>query len=212
MVMMKIFLQPMWRPFLAVFILSACWVHPLLAATITERSSKTDFDKTVTFTHGGQTFNLEATGTSLRRKWFVKGYAIASYIQNPVKGDQEAVIKDVFSTDKAKQITMIWLHKLPLALIREGFQESLQKTLKENEYTTLKPEIDKFLAFFKAEAQVGDVIVLRWLPGGYLELSINDEKLGSMVSVDLAKALWAIWLGPDSVVNRKQLISLVTTS
>ncbi|MDP1834350.1 MAG: chalcone isomerase family protein [Chlamydiales bacterium] len=185
---------------------------PLYAETFLERQSDTQFDKTVTFTHKGETYSLDATGASLRRKWFVKGYAVAHYMQSPTKGDQEAVLKEVFSSDKAKEINMIWLHKLPLALIKEGFQESLQKNLKEAEYTALKPEIEKFLAFFKADAQVGDVTIFRWLPGGYLELTNNDEKLGSMVNLELARALWSIWLGPESVVNRKQMISLVETN
>lgn len=184
---------------------------PLFAETFIERQSDTPFEKNVTFTHKGQTYSLDATGASLRRKWFVKGYAVAHYLQNPIRADQETVLKDIFSSDKGKQITMIWLHKLPLALIREGFQESLQKNLKEADYTALKPEIDKFLNFFKADAQVNDMTTFRWLPGGYMELSNNDVKLGSLVNEALAQALWSIWLGPDSVVNRKQLISLVTT-
>lgn len=201
-----------WYTLLFACIMGLLWEDRLPAAdTITERSSKTEFDRTVTFTHKGQTLQLVATGSGLRRKWFVKGYAVAHYTQDPVKGSQEKVLKDIFSNEKAKQITMIWLHKLPLALIREGFQESLQKTLKENEYKALTPEIDKLLGFFKADAQVGDVTVWRWLPGGYIELINNDDKLGTVVNADLAKALWSIWLGPDSVVDRKQMIALNVT-
>lgn len=200
----------LWRAILAVLLL--CSVSVTASNTIIERSSNTEFDKTVSVTHKGQTLSLDATGASLRRKWFVKGYAVAHYMQNPVKGDQETVIRDIFSGDKTKQITMIWLHKLPLALIREGFQESLHKTFKDNEYAANRADIDKFLNFFKADAQVGDVTVFRWFPGGYLELYHNDEKLGSLVNLDLAKALWAIWLGPESVVDRKQMISQVLTN
>ncbi len=196
-----------------IFLASLCCAYSYSAYavdTITERSSDTKFDKTVTFTNKGQTFTLQATGASLRRKWFIKGYAVASYIQNPVKGDQEAVLKDIFASDKAKQITMMWLHKLPLSLIRDGFKESLHKTLNDTDYVSLEPEINKFLSFFRADAEVGDMIVFRWLPGGYLELIINDQPLGTLVSVELARALWSIWLGPESVVDRKQMISLVS--
>ncbi len=200
------------KVFVACVFLGVSFNTASAADTITERSSMTEFDKTITFTSKGQTYTLSCTGTSLRRKWFIKGYAIAHYIENPVKGDQEAVLKDIFSTDKAKQVSMMWLHKLPLSLIRDGFKESLHKTLKDADYSAIEPEINKLLNFFKVDAEVGDMIVMRWLPGGYVELLINDQSMGSLVSLDLAKALWSIWLGPDAVVDRKQLIALVSTS
>ncbi len=181
------------------------------AEKIKERSSKTEFDKNITITHSGKTYNLEATGTSLRRKWFVKGYAIAHYMQDPVKGDQETVLEDIFSSDKPKQMSMSWLHKLPLSLIKEGFDETFQKILKEKEYTSIKGDIDKYLNFYKADAVVGDIHYIRWLPGGHIELIVNDEKMGTVVNSTLGKALWNMWLGPESVVNRKKLIALVLT-
>ena len=62
-----------------------------------ESSSGTSFDKSTAFTHNGKTFKLDATGAALRRKWFVKGYVIGHYIENPVIGTQEEVLEDIFS-------------------------------------------------------------------------------------------------------------------
>ena len=176
-----------------------------------ERTTKTEFPTTISFSSKGQAFTLQATGASLRRKWFVDGYTIASYISDPVKGNQDAVLRDIFQGDKAKQLTIHWLHVLPLELVREGYAESLHKVLNDQEYQRLKPDIDKYLSWYTGDAKVGDIFHLRWLPGGYLELDRNDKLAGTMVSPDLAKALWSIWLGPESVVDRKQLIDLVTT-
>lgn len=186
--------------------------YPILKPGVfQERTTKVEFPTTVSFSSKGQAFTLQATGAGLRRKWFVDGYTIASYIADPVKGDQDVVLTDLFQSDKAKQLTIHWMHVLPLQLVREGYSESLHKVLNDQEYERLKPDIDKYLSWYTGDAKVGDIFYLRWLPGGHLELNLNDKLVGSMVSPDLAKALWSIWLGPESVVDRKQLIGLVTT-
>ena len=177
-----------------------------------ERTTSVEFPLTTSFSSHGQAYTLQATGAALRRKWFVDGYTIASYIANPIRGDQDVVLADIFQSDKAKQLTIHWMHLLPLQLVREGYAESLHKVLNDQEYNRLKPDIDKYLSWYTADAKVGDIFVLKWLPGGYLELDLNDKLVGNMVSPELAKALWSIWLGPDSVVDRKQLIGLVSTN
>jgi len=181
------------------------------AQQFTESSSGAKFDKSTAFTHNGKTFKLQATGAALRRKWFVKGYVIGHYIENPVNGTQEQVLEDIFSNAKAKQITKIWLHQLPLSLIRESYKETLQKVMTPSEYEQNQADIDRFVKFFIVDAEVGDYHYLRWLPGGYIELYKNEEERGSLVNADLAKALWSMWLGPESVVDRKKLIALTST-
>lgn len=178
-------------------------------STFVEESSKTEFPKSVNITFRGQAYNLEATGAAVRRKWFIKGYAIAHYMQSPIHGDLEKVLKDIFSDEKPKQMTMHWLHRLPLHLIKEGYEETLVKVLNQQDYNRLKPDIDKYLSWFKQESKVGDVHYIRWLPGGTLELIINDQKAGSLVNAELAKAVWTMWFGPESVVDRQKLIGFV---
>lgn len=177
----------------------------------TEASSGAKFDRSVTFTHKGKTYQLEATGAALRRKWFVKGYVIGHYIENPTQGTQEEVLEEIFSNAKAKQITKIWLHQLPLPLIRDSYKETLANVMTASEYEKNEADINKFIELFKEDAQIGDVHYIRWLPGGYIELYKNDEKRGGLVNAELGKALWSMWLGPESVVDRKSLIGLTST-
>lgn len=196
------------RPILSIITLG-CLLSANASETFTERSSSKEFPTTITFENLGKKYTLQATGAAVRRKWFVKGYVIAHYVENPTKGDQEVVIKDIFSNDKAKQMTMVWLHRLPLQLIREGYMETIQKVLKENEISKNKADIDKFLNFFTKDAEEGDVHYIRWLPGGNFELIINENKAGSLVNPEFSRALWLLWFGPDSVVNRKSLIKRI---
>jgi hypothetical protein len=181
--------------------------------TFKEKVTGTELPKTVSFTRRGRAYDLEATGGAVRRKWFTNGYVISHYMQDPVVGTQEAVLKDVFSDEKAKQMTIVWLHRLPVKLIRDSFRESLEKVMGAEEELRLKDAIDKFVNFFKADAEVQDSHYIRWFPGGDIELwyrspdaDKREEKLGSLVSVGLARALWTIWLGPSSVVDRNEML------
>lgn len=183
-------------------------VVPALQAanTFEEKVTKTSFPLEVRFTHRGTPYTLNATGAAVRRKWFINGYAIAHYIKDPVTGSQEVVLKDVFSDEKPKQLTIQWLHRLQLKLIQDSFRESFDIVLAPADAAKLKDSIDKFLSFFKADAEVNDKHDIRWLPGGNIELYLNGERMGSLINIDLAKALWSIWLGPNSVVDRQQLL------
>lgn len=194
------------------FLTSLCLLFcELYAADFKEKVTGASFPMEVTFTYRGKAYTLDATGAAVRRKWFTNGYVIAHYLQNPVKGTQEAVLKDIFSDDKAKQMTMLWLHKLSLKLIRDSFRESLTKVLGPADSARLKDQIDKFVDFFREDAQEQDRHYIRWLPGGNIELFYNDQKMGSLVSAELGKALWTIWLGPDSVVDRRDMLQFVLT-
>lgn len=179
--------------------------------TFKEKVTGQTFPTEVTFTRRGKLYNLEATGAAVRIKWFTKGYAIAHYMQDPIESTQEAVLMDVFSGDKAKQMIMIWKHRLNQQLIRDSFRESLAKALGPTQTVALKDKIDEFLGLFKNDAAEGDRHDLRWFPGGTIELLLNDKTQGDLVSPNLAKGLWDIWLGPDSVVDRGDMLQLVIT-
>lgn len=178
-------------------------------STFKEKVTGAELPKQVSFTHRGKTYTLQATGSAVRRKWFTNGYVIGHYSQNPVKGSQGVVLKDIFSGDKPKQMMILWLHRLPAKLIKESFKESLSRILGPPETGRLKDNIEKLVSFFKSDAEVQDKYSIRWLPGGQVEVYYNDEKTGSMIDVDLARALWSIWLGPESVVDRQDMLQFV---
>lgn len=203
-------LKMKWTVWVVAMTLMALCMNALQAANaFQEKVTGASFPLEVRFTHRGKSYTLEATGAAVRRKWFTNGYAIAHYIQDPVSGSQEIVLKEVFSDDKPKQMTILWLHRLPLKLIRDSFQESLTKVLGPADATRLKDNIEKFVELFKVDAEVQDRHDIRWLPGGNIELYRNDERVGSLINVDLAKALWSIWLGPDSVVDRQEMLQFM---
>jgi hypothetical protein len=193
------------RP-LALFF-SFCFLS-LGAEEIRDSSTGVTFPSTVSFTHSGKEYQLECTGVATRRKFFVKVYSVAHYLQKGAanEGDKFAAI---LQDNVAKQLTLKWVHEASPSQVMEGYRESFKNVLSEAEYNSLSPQIDQYLQFNNQEAHKGDEHILRWLPGGYVEVLINGKKTGSLSNTQFAKGLWSIWLGPKSVVNRDNLVSLM---
>ena len=161
---------------------------------------------------GNVPYTLQATGFSTRSKFIVKVYSIAHYWQDPVHGNEKEILEGIFKDDKAKQFIIQWMHDVTLSRIRETYYETFQKLLSHDQRHHLQKEIDEFIQLFDEDALKGDVHILRWLPGGCLQVIVKGFVKGNVVSVELAKAVWNIWLGPKSVVNRRQLISFILSS
>ena len=69
-------------------------------------------------------------------------------------------------------------------------------------------KLTHFIGFFNQDVQKGDEQILRWIPGGYVEVLINGKAAGNITNHDFAKALWSIWFGQNSVVDRNSLVSM----
>lgn len=183
----------------------------LFAQTEEIRDSSTGsfFPREVTVTYEGKSYTLQATGVATRKKFFVKVYSVAHYLQKdafPVNGDKFA---EILTDGKAKQLTIKWVHKADAKKVQEGYLESFKNSLTAEEFTGLKSKIEQYAHFFAADVQKGDEHILRWFPGGTIEVVINGEKAGSITDPAFAKGLWSLWFGDKSVVDRNQLISLM---
>lgn len=162
---------------------------------------------TISIEQGGKTYKLQATGEATRKKFFIPVYVVTSYLQEgttPKVGDKF----EPFLTDgSAKQLTQKWVHAADTDQVKNGFLESFKNTLSPDEYIKLQTQISDFVQLFNQNVSKGDVYEYRWLPGGNVEVIANGKKLGSVANADFAKALWGIWFGSNSVVDRNQLVS-----
>lgn len=191
-----------------------CWVGLFCLAflqTHAQEETQTavlsqDFPKEISFSENNHEYHLSLTGVSLRKKLIVKVYYVASYLQSdaPQGGD---ILNEIMQDGLAKQLTLKWVHDVDKNRVVNGYRESFENALSETEKNQLQSELNQYLSFFQNDVKKGDVHVLRWLPGGFVEVIINDQKVGSVTNVNFAKGLWSIWFGPKSVVNRDQLIS-----
>lgn len=164
---------------------------------------------TVSFQDGGQNYSLQLTGVALRKKFVIKVYNIGSYIQDPasLQGDK---IQAIMASDKAKQLTLAWLRDVSEDKVKEAYREGFDKTLSDAERAQLKSQIDTYIGFFAGGVKKGDEHILRWLPGGHIEVLHNGQPVGNITNETLAKGLWAIWFGEKSILgDRNALISLL---
>lgn len=176
---------------------------------IRDSSSGTSFPRDISFDDNGKTIHLQATGMAVRKKFFVKVYSMAHYLQDGASVRQGNVLQEIMNDNRAKQITMKWLHEASAEKQKEGYMETFRKVLTENEFDQLQSDINQFISYFNQDAKKGDEYIIRWLPGGKIELMMNGKRVGSLKDKNFAKALWSIWFGDKSVVNRDNLISLV---
>ena len=177
--------------------------------TIKDNISGELFPKTVSFDHNGKQYHLEATGATTRKKLIIKVYSLAHYLQKKEGRNAGDRFQSILRDDVAKQFTMRWLHNVDVDKIQEAYQDGFRKNLSPDVYNRLQNEIDQFISFFNQPAKKGDEYILRWIPGGMVEVHMNGKKAGSVTNPDLARGLWSIWVGDKSIVNRDQLVSLM---
>lgn len=196
--------------FFKVFTLFCCFLSLCLYAEddIRDNSTGIVFPSHVSFDHDGKHYDLQATGVSTRKKFFVKVYSVASYLQQGNESDGDK-FQQIMQDNTAKQLTMKWAHEASAEKIQNGYRESFKNVISESEAGPLQNDMNTYINFFNQNAQKGDEHVLRWLPGGYVEVIINGQKAGSLTNPEFAKALWSLWFGSKSVVDRNSLVSLM---
>lgn len=188
-------------------ILTMLFFASSLYGDVSDKSTGQSFPSQVSFDYEGKNYKLDATGVATRKKFMVKIYSVAHYMQAGTKSAD--ILKEIMQDDKAKQLTMKYVYEATATQAKEGTQEAFKNALSAADYTKLQKEIDTYSSFFNKNIKKGDEIVVRWIPGGVIEASFNGAKLGTIKSKDFAVALWSIWFGSKSVVNRDELISLV---
>lgn len=179
------------------------------ADTIKDNATGITFPSAVAFKIGGQEYNLQATGVATRKKLFVKVYSIAHYLQGAASLPSGDPLQAILNSDRAKQFTIKWDHDVPGAKVQETYRESFGKVFSAAEQKQLKSQIDAYIALFVRDVKKGDEHVLRWIPGGRIEVIFNEKTLGTVASNEFARGLWSVWLGDHSVVDRNSFVSLL---
>jgi Chalcone isomerase-like len=180
-------------------------------SAITDSSTGFSFPDKVTVKDGDESYKLEATGVATRKKFIIKVYSIAHYMEDPKsKKSAKSAINEVLKSNKAKQFTMTWARAVDNKKIRGAYEDAFKQVFSKSEEQNMKPEIKKFLGFFRSDSKKNDKYILQWLPDGKLIVKINGKKAGEIDNNDFAKAVWEIWFNPKSVVDRDDLVSKIS--
>ncbi len=178
-----------------------------LEAQIIDRSTNQSFPGTQIVQFNGSDHTLMATGVATRKKFFIKIYSIAHYMEDPPKVMGSAVFDEILNSKKPKRFYLKWVRNVSKKQIQDGYQESFNAVANRSTIKQIEADISKFVGFFNNGAKKGDSHILTWFPDGTIDATINGQAVGAIKNPDFARALWSIWIGPRSVVNRNDLIS-----
>jgi hypothetical protein len=175
---------------------------------VQESSTDKMFPRKVTFSVDTTEYNLTITGTAVRKKFIIKVYGMAHYIQNSPTGKVQEVIDSILSSDAAKQFTLDFARDVGPDKIQGAFRDGFKKNASDEELETIQTDLDAFIGYFAKEVKENEQYIFRWLPDGTLISIIQEEEFPAIQNKTLAKILWKIWLGKDSIVDEKKLVSL----
>jgi len=190
-------------------ILLAC-VSPSFAQedTIQEDSTDRIFPREVTLHHGETDYQLEATGATVRKKFIAKVYAIVHYMDVATFAGEDEALEAARSGEHASQITMEFARGVGAEKIRNAFRDGFKKNSSESDFSELQPLIALFVAYFDEKIEKNDQIVLQRFPDGTIVTIVAGEEMDPIRGMTFASALWDIWLGEHSIVDRKKLVKL----
>jgi hypothetical protein len=177
----------------------------LAADTVTSSDTGVKFPTVESFSYDGVDYELTVTGIATRKKFFVRIYSVASYLQKNGNGAEGDKYRRIMNPEKAKQLTLKWVRNVDGASVENGYRESLAKT----DAAGMSEQINAFVSFFKDGVEYLDEHQIRWIPGGTIEVLINGSRAGTIENEAFAKGLWQVWFGPDSVVDRENLTTMM---
>jgi hypothetical protein len=177
--------------------------------TLVEPSTEKQFPTTVTFEHDGTSYTLEASGATVRKKFFIKVYAVVHYVEGTLQGTVEERIEEVLKDGRAKQLTLDFARDVGQTQIQDAFRDGFKTNATDAEAAGITSTVDSFLAYFDREVKENDQLVFRWLPGGVVLTEAYGEPRPPLKDPLFARVLWTIWFGEDSIVDPEELVMRV---
>ncbi len=144
-------------------------------------------------TVGGSTLTLNGMGVRIKKVAFIgiKVYVAGLYL--PARSSNPEAI---LSANEPKQIVMHFLYKdVGKDKLVEGWTEGFEKN-SHDMMPTLKARLETFNGYW-SDMKTGDVAVLTYVPGTGTKVEIKGREMGVIEGQDFARALFAIWLGPN---------------
>ena len=145
-------------------------------------------------------------GAGMRKRAFIKVYAIALYLPQ-----KQTAAAEVLAAKGPKRIAIVTLRDLTAEQFVDALVEALKKNHDEAALAALQPRIDQFRTNMLSivNAPEKSVVHLDWLPETGTRLTFNGATKGSDIpGEDFYRALLKIWLGDKPVQDdlKEQLL------
>ena len=135
---------------------------------------------------------LMLNGAGIRRKFFLDIYAAGLYLAAPSQ-DGNAIVD-------ADTIMLVRLHFIYDGVdadkLSNGWMKGLMRIVPDAD-ANLQKAMAEFSGLFTVKVKENDIYDITWLPDKGLEVRFNGNLLRIINSLDLKKALFAIWIGEE---------------
>jgi hypothetical protein len=135
---------------------------------------------------------LYLMGLGLRKKFVVKVYLAAFYLEEPSEDP-----KLVIASDQVKRVEMHMLRDLGRDKIVEAVQEGFMNN-SARQMPALKERLDRFLRAIP-DLKEGETIILTYVPGAGTRIKAGTGEEINLPGKDFADALFSVWLGEHPV-------------
>lgn len=182
-----------------------------------ETKYEKQFPHNIVVEHNNKQLDLFMTGLTIRRKYFLKIYSMAHYIEQQPNGSglgisDDIIYKNILQNNGAKQISMVFLRSLTAKQIQKSLRSGIELNTNKQEYLQILPQIEEFMHAIDEDVKKNDEFIIRWFPDGSVISIFQDKKISAIKNDRFARTLWLIWFGDHSVVDRKSLIKELLTS
>ena len=138
--------------------------------------------------------HLVLNGVGVREKFFFDIYVAGLYLPQ-----RQTDAGRILEQDRSWRMVMHFLFgKVSRERLAEGWQEGFEANLAPKALQQLQPRIDRFKSLFPVLHR-GDRVLLDFLPGKGVSVTIDGRRLGQVEGDDFGRALLAIWLGERPV-------------
>lgn len=101
------------------------------AEDIRDSATGETFPREISFQHNGNDYHLHCTGVATRKKFFVKVYSVANYLQDGATSTSADAFQHMLEDDNAKQLTLKFVRDVGADKIVEGYQDSFKRSFRK---------------------------------------------------------------------------------
>lgn len=164
------------------------------------------FEPTVTVEHDGTTYELHATGSHKRKKFFFSVYAAVPYVGGeafwtrvaPNEDDPEELGRAALESGAPMRMHLKMLRGLDATRITNGINEAIDKTA-TRPLEEIAAERERFVQLFDGELQEDQSLIMTWLPGVGLEIRMDEAVLDTIPGDAFARTFFEIYFGPQPI-------------
>ena len=139
---------------------------------------------------GGKTLILNGIGIREATIFSVNVYVAGLYLEKKTS-DASVIIQ----SDAPKRIVMHFVRDVSRDDITKAYRKGFEKNA-EGKYESIKAQVEKWNGFM-SDMKKGDRMVVTYMPGNGTTVDIRGQVQGTVPSLDFAKVLFRIFVGPN---------------